>query len=451
MRDADLERCIKESDQGDRILVLAQLPAPGEYGLEIYGNDPAKDGDTYTHICQYFVHYASPDDQSKAFYQEAPRRVTAPASQQAYITNGYNPDSAEMNQQFANMNMGAPAYQGEMDMENLPPPPPELLQQQYLYGSVPDSRHQGAYSQFAPSQGQGTYGYTPGEGYVAMPPQQKATVVNVQPSKPIQVEKRSMGDEPPVAPQTFKLIPVKKEDTKAPPPEPAPASHQKPTLESMERKVLHTVDDHAIQVSKVDHVNFKDLVWDLIFSKEITNELEKVRVIFRWLATKNLKEINFDHVEKDSPEEVLMGLKTGKTTYAMVFDTMCNYAGLHSKIISGFAKGADYKPGQQFTPGSNQHSWNAVYIYGTWCLVDAHWAARRIIGKQATVEEFHYQLDEYFFLPDPHQLIYTHYPDDSQWQLLERPVVLEEFENMPHMKPQFFKYGLEFVSHRTCR
>jgi hypothetical protein len=46
-------------------------------------------------------------------------------------------------------------------------------------------------------------------------------------------------------------------------------------------------------------------------------------VIFRWLATKNLKEMHFDNVEKGSPEEVLLGLKTGKTTYAMVFDTMC--------------------------------------------------------------------------------------------------------------------------------
>jgi len=46
-------------------------------------------------------------------------------------------------------------------------------------------------------------------------------------------------------------------------------------------------------------------------------------VIFRWLATKNLKEMQFDKVEPGSPEEVLMGLKTGRTTYAMVFDTMC--------------------------------------------------------------------------------------------------------------------------------
>ena len=55
----------------------------------------------------------------------------------------------------------------------------------------------------------------------------------------------------------------------------------------------------------------------------MSNAFFYFRVIFRWLATKNLKEIKFDHCEKDSPEDVLMGLKTGKTTYAMVFDTMC--------------------------------------------------------------------------------------------------------------------------------
>lgn len=52
-------------------------------------------------------------------------------------------------------------------------------------------------------------------------------------------------------------------------------------------------------------------------------QIKYFRVIFRWLATKNLKEIIFDNVEKGSPEEVLLGLKEGKTTYAMVFDTMC--------------------------------------------------------------------------------------------------------------------------------
>jgi len=127
-----------------------------------------------------------------------------------------------------------------------------------------------------------------------------------------------------------------------------------------------------------------------------------------------------------------------------------SYAGLHSKIISGYAKGADYRPGQSFTPGTNQHSWNAVYIYGTWCLVDCHWAARRIIGKQTTHEEFHYQLDEYFFLPDPHQLIYTHFPEEEKWQLLDDPIAFKEWGEKAYLKERFFELELRVLSHNQC-
>ena len=65
----------------------------GEYGLEIYANDPAKDGDTYTHICQYFVHFDSPDVQAKAFYQEAPERQMKAQPQATMDQQKYAPGS----------------------------------------------------------------------------------------------------------------------------------------------------------------------------------------------------------------------------------------------------------------------------------------------------------------------------------------------------------------------
>lgn len=123
-----------------------------------------------------------------------------------------------------------------------------------------------------------------------------------------------------------------------------------------------------------------------------------------------------------------------------------SYAGIHSIIISGYCKGVDYNPGMKFNSDKNKHSWNAVYINGTWGLVDAQWAAREVIKK---IRKLHYRLDEYYFLPDPHHFICDHFPDDDQWQLLERPITLEEFENMPHIKYQFFRYGLQFLSHHS--
>ncbi|VEL21420.1 unnamed protein product [Protopolystoma xenopodis] len=86
------------------------------------------------------------------------------------------------------------------------------------------------------------------------------------------------------------------------------------------------VDEHAVTVSKQTQDNFNQLIWQLIYARNITDELEKVRVIFLWLCTKDLHKMNFDNVKPDSPEEILIGIRTGKSTYAQIFLTLCRYA-----------------------------------------------------------------------------------------------------------------------------
>ena len=54
-------------------------------------------------------------------------------------------------------------------------------------------------------------------------------------------------------------------------------------------------------------------------------------------------------------------------------------------------------------------------------------------------------MDEYYFMPDPHQLIFTHYPDDNSWQLLYPAITLIDFENLIPVKSAFFKYGLKYM------
>lgn len=67
-----------------------------------------------------------------------------------------------------------------------------------------------------------------------------------------QVENRSVGEQPPTAPSTFKLVPVSAEQEQPPPPlaNPTGPSHLMSSLEQIDRQVLQSVDDHAIQVHK---------------------------------------------------------------------------------------------------------------------------------------------------------------------------------------------------------
>ncbi|KAL5964338.1 Hillarin [Taenia solium] len=216
-------------------------------------------------------------------------------------------------------------------------------------------------------------------------------------------------------------------------------------------KAFQKVDEHAMAVSYQEQNSFNQLIWQLIYARNITSDLERVRAIFLWLCTKDLHQMNFDNVTPGSPEEILMGIRTGKSTYAQIFQILCRYANLHCKLLLGYAKGADYSPGMRFSgAATGQHSWNAVLVDGTWHLVDCHWAARRLIVKRASVENVRYILDTFYFLTNPSQLIYTHFPHDKDWQLLHHPITLEEFEALPLVKSAFFKYNLSLVSHRTA-
>ncbi|GAA33255.2 kyphoscoliosis peptidase [Clonorchis sinensis] len=291
------------------------------------------------------------------------------------------------------------------------------------------------YDQFSATAG-GSPGYAP-SGQFYRPDQSTANWS----AGPIQQE----------PPKEFSLLPISTETyVEKPRPQDLPSIGDKSTAPFGSFDVFRRVDEHAVSISQQQQDSFKQLIWQLIYARNITDELEKVRVIFLWLCTKDLHKMNFDNVKPDTPEEILMGIRTGKSTYAQIFYTLCRYAGLHCKLLIGYAKGAEYAPGMQFSGRQGQHSWNAVLVDKVWRLVDCHWAARRLIGKRPSPENVRYGLDMFYFLANPGQLIYTHFPHDSDWQLLRHPITLKEFENLAPVKSAFFKYNLDLITHRNA-
>lgn len=183
-------------------------------------------------------------------------------------------------------------------------------------------------------------------------------------------------------------------------------------------------------------------------SKAGGSDADKARVIFRWIAAN----VKYDpegipalRSEDQTPAAVL---RTGKAVcegYSSLFEGLARAAGLEAVTISGYAKGMRYRAGDRFS-GPPDHAWNAVKIAGAWRLVDCTWGA----GAMDVSGVYRERFEPFYFLTAPDRFLFTHYPLDPRWQLVDKPITLEEFEEMPYLKEPFFKAGMRLLSHPSC-
>ncbi len=173
------------------------------------------------------------------------------------------------------------------------------------------------------------------------------------------------------------------------------------------------------------------------------NDREKARAIYRWIAANigyNVQVFFKGGVAATAVDDVLKSGKSVCFGYSNLFLALAEEAGLQAVSITGYGKGYGYRPGDNFS-GPSSHAWNAVMINGSWYLVDCTWGAGYVGGNGEYVEDF----DDHYFMTPPDQFIYEHYPDDSYWQLLDRPISLQEFERLPYLESDFFNIGLELA------
>ncbi|XP_037800326.1 uncharacterized protein LOC119595234 [Penaeus monodon] len=177
---------------------------------------------------------------------------------------------------------------------------------------------------------------------------------------------------------------------------------------------------------------------------QVQEDLQRLRVIFRWV-TENIR-YDWKFIDKPQTAQEILASRAGVSKdYVNLLMELCHLAGIRVKKIHGFAKGHDFRIGRRFNPESDPlHFWIAVFLYGSWRLLDPTFGA----GYMDAQGRYHPHLQEHFFLTDPEQLIYTHFPYDqheqnySRWQLLESPLDLETFNSQPKVMPGFWEVGL---------
>ncbi|CAF1378502.1 unnamed protein product [Adineta steineri] len=167
-------------------------------------------------------------------------------------------------------------------------------------------------------------------------------------------------------------------------------------------------------------------------------------IIFYWIA----HSIEYDTVAlftknyADQSAEGVFRTKKGVCAgYGNIYKYLCDQLQMPCERVSGYSKGYGFDD-REGAPTETDHAWNAVEIDGHWYLIESTWGAGKLNDNKA----FERQLDSYYFLPRPNEMIYHHLPEDEKWQLLERRIQMDEYMQMPKLRPLYFELNLELIN-----
>ncbi|HEY9679913.1 MAG TPA: transglutaminase domain-containing protein [Drouetiella sp.] len=140
-----------------------------------------------------------------------------------------------------------------------------------------------------------------------------------------------------------------------------------------------------------------------------------------------------------------------KTTFKKRVSVCAGYANLLSAlgeaigqkivVVSGDARESSAADINTKLAG-NGHAWNAAKIQGRWYLIDACWDS----GYTSRAKGFEKNYRTEYLMPPPVVMISNHFPDDTTWQLLKKPLSRGEFLRQPMLAPSFQAAHLELVA-----
>ncbi|VDL93405.1 unnamed protein product [Schistocephalus solidus] len=276
--------------------------------------------------------------------------------------------------------------------------------------------------------------------------------------------------EPPPPPSPF--------SSASPPPKPFPPPSPKNAVMPSEER-LRQLEARTLQLRDYNPLLITDLVTELTL--DCSTDVEIVRSFFVWVTSKDFQQVDYDPAAApDSFVGLLRNVKAGRVSVNELFHELCRFAGIPCHFISGRSKGAGYRPGMTLSENSLfRNTWLAVYVAKSWRFINCNWAARyrcvdaTYAGQQslrppspaAAAAPLHsgrnnlHSLppspsspsggvvggggyDEFYFLTEPSEHIYEHFPDKRAWQLLAKPISEKKFISLPVLKSAFFNTKL---------
>jgi hypothetical protein len=176
------------------------------------------------------------------------------------------------------------------------------------------------------------------------------------------------------------------------------------------------------------------------------DEAKKVLAISYWIA-KNIK-FNYKVFRSrvgvtNSSQVVLKNRKAQSNEYAQLFKEMCSAVGVQAEVVRGYTQGFDFF--ETDTLYRAEHTWSIVRINEVWQLLDLTYGSGATVARKQSFQKFLarkfgvkytvkykyvHQFNPRWFFVKPDDMIFTHLPNLSMFQLLKVP--------LPH---KLFKQG----------
>jgi len=183
------------------------------------------------------------------------------------------------------------------------------------------------------------------------------------------------------------------------------------------------------------------------FAKDKIKDKETIAKFFYYWVSTN---IEYDHKSlEDKKNGIISREEFGKRQetfqvyknrkavcagYARLFKLFMDSVDIECNIVKGHIRDERNHYIELKSDHNFSHAWNAIKLNNKWKLVDSTWGT----SNDKSQSEF------YFDIKPEHSII-THYPENSEWQLLKEPLSLEQFNNSKFIKPFWFFVGFSDI------
>lgn len=157
-----------------------------------------------------------------------------------------------------------------------------------------------------------------------------------------------------------------------------------------------------------------------------SSRYDQAYAIYRWLCDNISYDTSYSIHDADTAYEQKRGVCQA---YCEMFYRLGEPLGLQVHVISGKSKDRDGN-----IPDMG-HAWLFVFTDGnSGILIDPTWGAGSVDNHRFTRSVN----DDSWFHVDPYWMIFTHYPDDSAYQLLDSPI---DYAGFVRIKPRYPELG----------